>query len=57
MEPNPANYRFDPEKSLRSVVGLRATVPPHAHSAERVGTERARNGSVVSPHVLVAPVS
>ena len=56
MEPNPENYRFDLEKSLRSVVGLRATVPPDAHSAERLGTERAGNGCVISTDGLVVTV-
>lgn len=56
MEPNPENYRFDLEKSLRSVVGLRATVPPDAHSAERLGTERAGNGCVISTEGLVVTV-
>lgn len=56
MEPNPENYRFDLEKSLRSVVGLRATVPPDAHSAERLGTERAGNGCVISSDGLVVTV-
>jgi S1-C subfamily serine protease len=56
MEPNPENYRFDLQKSLRSVVGLRATVPADAHSAERLGTERAGSGCVISTEGLVVTV-
>ncbi len=56
MEPNPENYQFDLEKTLRSVVGLRATVPPDAHSAERLGTERAGSGCVISSEGLVVTV-
>jgi len=56
MVPNPENYRFDLQKSLRSVVGLRANVPTDAHSAERLGTERAGNGCVISTEGLVVTV-
>ncbi|MDX1484306.1 MAG: S1C family serine protease [Alphaproteobacteria bacterium] len=56
MEPNPENYQFDLEEKLRSVVGLRATVPADAHSAERLGTERAGSGCVISAEGLVVTV-
>ena len=56
MEPNPENYRFDLDHALESVVGLRATVPADAHSAERLGTERAGNGCVISSEGLVVTV-
>ena len=54
--PDPGNYGFDLEETLRGIVGLRATVPADAHSAERLGTERAGNGCVISPDGLVATV-
>ena len=53
MEPDPKNYNFDLERALESVVGLRATVPADAHSADRLGTERAGNGCVISSEGLV----
>lgn len=56
MEPNPDNYQFDLNEVLQAVVGLRATVPPDAHSAERLGTERAGNGCVISMEGLVVTV-
>lgn len=56
MEPNPENYRFDLERTLESVVGLRATVPANAHSADRLGTERTGNGCVISAEGLVVTV-
>ncbi|MDH3239789.1 MAG: S1C family serine protease [Alphaproteobacteria bacterium] len=56
MEPLPENYSFDLVETLRSVVGLRATVPADAHSAERLGTERAGNGCVISAEGLVVTV-
>ena len=56
MEPDPENYRFDLEQTLEAVVGLRATVPADAHSAERLGTERAGSGCVISSEGLVVTV-
>ncbi len=56
MEPNPEDWNFDLEETLKSVVGLRSTVPPDAHSAERLGTERAGNGCVISTEGLVVTV-
>lgn len=54
--PEPGNYPFDLEDTLRAVVGLRATVPADAHSASRLGTERAGNGCVISRDGLVVTV-
>ena len=45
LQPNPSEYAFDLELALRSVVGLRATVPDDAFTADTLGTERA--GSAV----------
>ncbi len=45
LQPKPAEYAFDLELALRSVVGLRATVPEDAFTADTLGTERA--GSAV----------
>ena len=56
MEPNPDHYVFDLEEALASVVGIRAAVPPDAHSAGRLGTERAGSGCVISADGLVATV-
>lgn len=55
-EPNPENYGFDLEQALDAVVGLRAVVPPDAHSAGRLGTDRAGNACVISPDGLVVTV-
>ena len=45
LQPKAAEYAFDLELALRSVVGLRATVPEDAFTAGTLGTERA--GSAV----------
>lgn len=52
-EPNPENYGFDLERTLDAVVGLRAVIPADAHSASRLGTDRAGNACVISPEGLV----
>ncbi len=56
IEPNPEDYGFDLERTLGAIVGLRVTVPPDAHSASRLGTERAGNGCVISGDGLVVTV-
>ena len=45
LQPKAAEYTYDLEQTLRSVVGLRATVPEDAFTADTLGTERA--GSAV----------
>ena len=44
LQPRAADYAFDLEASLRSVVALRADVPNDAFTAGTLGTERAGNG-------------
>lgn len=55
-EPSPRNYAFDLERALDAVVGIRATVPADAHSADRLGTERAGNGCIISSEGLIVTV-
>ncbi|HYA04441.1 MAG TPA: signal protein PDZ, partial [Xanthobacteraceae bacterium] len=43
-QPKPGDYGYDLELALSAVVGLRATVPADAFTAETLGTERAGNG-------------
>lgn len=56
MEPKPKDYAFDLERALGAVVSLRATVPADAHSADRLGTERAGNACVISREGLAVTV-
>ena len=44
LQPRAADYRFDLEETLRSVVGLRADIPEDAFTAGALGTERAGQG-------------
>jgi S1-C subfamily serine protease len=46
-QPRPADYAFDLDRVLASVVGLHSIIPPDAFSAETLGTERAGNGVVI----------
>jgi len=46
-QPRASDYGFDLDRSLASVVGLHAIIPPDAFSAETLGTERAGNGVVI----------
>ncbi len=44
VQPKLEDYAYDLERALTSVVGLRATIPGDAYTAETLGTERAGNG-------------
>lgn len=56
VAPNPEDYGFDLMQTLEAVVGLRAVIPADAHSANRLGTNRAGHGCVISPDGLVVTV-
>src|SRR6266705_748638 len=46
-QPRQGDYAFDLERALASVVGLHSIIPPDAHSAETLGTERTGNGVLI----------
>jgi S1-C subfamily serine protease len=56
VEPKPEDYGFDLERALAAVVGLRASVPADAFTAETLGTERAGNGVVIRDDGLVLTI-
>ena len=56
LQPTPAHYAFDLERTLQSVVGLRAQVPDDAFTAGTLGTERAGNGVLIRDDGLVATI-
>ncbi len=56
LQPDPDDYRFDLERTLRSVVGLRANVPADAFTAGALGTERAGSGVVIRDDGLVLTI-
>jgi S1-C subfamily serine protease len=56
VQPKPENYRFDLDRALTSVVGLRAIVPSDAFTAEVLGTERAGNGVLIRDNGVVLTI-
>src|SRR6266436_8008631 len=55
-QPRPADYAFDLEVAMGAVVGLRATIPEDAFTAQILGTERAGNGVVIRDSGLVLTI-
>jgi S1-C subfamily serine protease len=53
FQPHPADYRFDLDRALNSVVGLHSIIPPDAFSAETLGTERAGNGVLIDDGLVL----
>jgi S1-C subfamily serine protease len=53
FQPHPADYRFDLDCALNSVVGLHSIIPPDAFSAETLGTERAGNGVLIDDGLVL----
>ncbi len=56
LQPDPDDYDFDLERTLRAVVGLRANVPSDAFTADTLGTERTGNGVVIREDGLVLTI-
>lgn len=56
IQPKPADYSFDLERSLGAVVGLRANIPGDAFTAETLGTERAGHGVLIRDNGLVLTI-
>lgn len=56
LQPDPDDYTFDLERSLRAVVGLRASVHGDAFTAGTLGTERTGNGVVIREDGLVLTI-
>ena len=53
LQPKAAEYSFDLEHALRSVVSLRATVPEDAFTASTLGTERAGSAVHIRPGLFL----
>src|SRR2546427_4233892 len=56
MRPRAEEWRFDLERALDCVVGLRAEVPDDAFTADTLGTERAGSGVVIREDGLVLTI-
>jgi S1-C subfamily serine protease len=56
VQPKAEDYSYDLEHALAAVVGLRATVPADAFTAETLGTERAGHGVLIRSNGLVLTI-
>jgi S1-C subfamily serine protease len=56
MQPKPGDYGYDLEAALAAMVGVRASIPPDAFTAETLGTERAGNGVLIRREGLVLTI-
>jgi S1-C subfamily serine protease len=56
VQPKPEDYAFDLDRALNAVVGVRATIPDDAFTAEVLGTERAGNGVVIGSDGVVLTI-
>src|SRR6516165_2853139 len=56
IQPKPADCAFDLERALSAVLGLRATVPQDAFTAETLGTERTGSGVLIRGDGLVLTI-
>jgi S1-C subfamily serine protease len=56
VQPKPGDYAYDLDSALASVVGLRATIPDDAFTAETLGTERAGHGVLIRDNGLVLTI-
>ncbi len=56
VQPRSEDYAYDLDLALQSVVGLRATMPRDAFTAETLGTERAGHGVLVRDSGLILTV-
>ena len=53
FQPRPADYAFELDRVLSSIVGLHSIIPQDASSAETLGTERAGNGVVIDEGLVL----
>jgi S1-C subfamily serine protease len=56
VQPKPENYRYDLDRALSSVVGVRTIIPSDAFTADTLGTERTGNGVLIRPDGLVVTI-
>jgi S1-C subfamily serine protease len=53
VQPKAADYSYDLEAALNSVVAVRTTIPSDAFTADTLGTERAGNGVLIGKGVVL----
>ena len=55
-QPKSEDWSFDLERTLRAVLGVRATIPGDAYTAGTLGTERAGNGVLIRDDGVVLTI-
>jgi S1-C subfamily serine protease len=55
-QPRPADYAFDLDRTLGSVMALSSTIPKDAFTAETLGTERAGNAVLIGDTGLIVTI-
>lgn len=56
LQPRPEDYSYDLERALQSVVGLRASTPSDAFTADTLGTERVGHGVLIRESGLILTI-
>jgi S1-C subfamily serine protease len=56
VQPKPEDYGYDLDRTLSCVVGVRATIPADAFTADTLGTERAGNGVFIRGNGLILTI-
>lgn len=56
MQPQREDFQYDLERALSAVVGIKATVPADAFTAETLGTERTGSGVLIDKRGLVLTI-
>jgi S1-C subfamily serine protease len=56
VQPKSADYRYDLDHALSSVVGIRTIIPGDAFTADTLGTERTGNGVLIGADGLVLTI-
>jgi len=56
LQPEPGDYSFDLERTLKAVVSLKSYVPADAFTANTLGTERAGSGVMIKSTGLIATI-
>jgi S1-C subfamily serine protease len=55
-QPKPAEFAFDLDRALKSVVGIQASVPDDAFTAQTLGTQRGGSGVVIRDNGLIVTI-
>jgi len=53
VQPQPEDFKYDLNRALSSVVGLRSNIPADGFTAKTLGTERAGNGVIIRDGIIL----